>query len=104
MAGGACEASVFCAFGHAATCVCLPLGNYHNMADLAAVQAGTNTEKPTVGREYIAVSDYHGLVDLLLACCTDLADPVAANASSFRARIDSLWTDLKFVLDETARS
>lgn len=99
MAGGACEASVFCAFGHASTCVCLPLGNYHNMADLAAVQAGTNTERPRVGREYIAVGDYHGLVDLLLACCTELADPEGAHASSFRARIDSLWNDLRFVLD-----
>ncbi|HZW11044.1 MAG TPA: hypothetical protein VFF69_14170 [Phycisphaerales bacterium] len=99
MAGGACEASVFCAFGHAATCVCLPLGNYHNMADLAAVQAGKNTDKPAVGREYVALADYHGLVDLLLACATDLADPVAAQASSFRTRLDSLWSDLRFVLD-----
>jgi endoglucanase len=99
MAGGACEASVFCAFGHAATCVCLPLGNYHNMADLAAVQAGTSAQKPTVGREYIAVSDYHGLVDLLLACASELADPLTAQASSFRTRLDSLWHDLRFVLD-----
>lgn len=99
MAGGACEASVFCAFGHSSTCVCLPLGNYHNMADLAAVQAGTNTDKPAPGREYIAVSDYHGLVDLLLACCTELTDPAGAHASSFRARIDSLWDELRFVLD-----
>jgi putative aminopeptidase FrvX len=99
MAGGACEASVFCAFGHASTCVCLPLGNYHNMADLAAVQAGTNQAKPTPGREYIAVADYHALIDLLLACCTELVDPAGAQASSFRARIDSLWNDLKFVLD-----
>ena len=99
MAGGACEASVFCAFGHSATCVCLPLGNYHNMADLTAVQAGTNTDKPAPGREYIAVADYHGLVDLLVACATELADPASANASSFRSRIDSLWNELKFVLD-----
>lgn len=99
MAGGACEASVFCTFGHAATCVCLPLGNYHNMADLAAVQAGTNTEPPRVGREYIAVSDYHGLVDLLLACCVELADPARARMSSFRSRIDGLWEDLRFVLE-----
>lgn len=99
MAGGACEASVFCAFGHTSTCVCLPLGNYHNMADLAAVQAGTNTAKPSPGREYIAVADYHALIDLLLACCTELADASGANAPGFRARIDSLWEDLKFVLD-----
>jgi putative aminopeptidase FrvX len=99
MAGGACEASVFCAFGHASTCVCLPLGNYHNMADLAAVQAGTNTGPARVGREYIAVSDYHGLVDLLLECCTELADPLRAAQSSFRARVEALWEDLRFVVE-----
>ena len=99
MAGGACEASVFCAFGHSSTCVCLPLGNYHNMADLAAAQAGTNTEPLRVGREYIAVSDYHGLVDLLLACCAELADPDRPRMSSFRSRVDSLWDQLRFVLD-----
>lgn len=98
MAGGACEASVFCAFGHASTCVCLPLGNYHNMADLAAVQAGSNQSPPEPGREYIAVRDYHGLVDLLLACATDLADPASAHASSFRQRIDSLWNELSYVV------
>ncbi len=98
MAGGACEASVFCAFGHSSTCVCLPLGNYHNMADLTAAQAGTNTEPLRVGREYIAVSDYHGLVDLLLACCVELTDPAGARMSSFRSRVDSLWDDLRFVL------
>ena len=99
MAGGACEASVFCAFGHSSTCVCLPLGNYHNMADLTAVQAGTNTASPQPGREYIGLSDYHGLVDLLLACATDLADPAGPHTSSFRSRLDTLWDELKFVLD-----
>src|SRR5262245_32899099 len=68
MAGGACEASVFCHAGYEATCVCLPLGNYHNMADLTAVQAGTNTTPPKVAREFIAVADFEGLVDLLVAC------------------------------------
>ncbi|MFI4881913.1 MAG: hypothetical protein ACIAQU_04945, partial [Phycisphaerales bacterium JB064] len=68
MAGGACEATVFCAAGYDATCVCLPLGNYHNMADLAAVQAGSNTTPPAIGPEQIATSDFDGLVDLLIAC------------------------------------
>lgn len=100
MAGGACEASVFCAYGRASTCVCLPLGNYHNMADLAAVQAGTNAAPARAGREYIAVSDYHGLVDLLLACAVELSDPAGAHGSSFRSRVESLWNDLSFVLEE----
>ncbi len=101
MAGGACEASVFCASGLASTCVCLPLGNYHNMADLAAVQAGTNAAPPRIAREYIALADYEGLVDLLVACGRRLAGPEGATlgSASFRQRLDKLWNDLRFVLE-----
>ena len=101
MAGGACEASVFCAHGLASTCVCLPLGNYHNMADLAAVQAGTNEAPPRIAREYIALADYEALVDLLIACGRRLATPegAAIGSASFRQRLDTLWNDLRFVLD-----
>lgn len=95
MAGGACEATVFCAYGYEATCVCLPLGNYHNMADLAAVQAGTNTRAPAVGPEYVSVADYHGLVDLLVACGRKL--PTAAPV---KERIEKLWAEKAFVLSE----
>jgi putative aminopeptidase FrvX len=93
MAGGACEATVFCASGYDATCLCLPLGNYHNMADLAAVQAGTNTTRPRVGPEYIALADFEGLVDLLVACGEFLPE-----APSVRERIDKLWAERAFVL------
>jgi endoglucanase len=93
MSGGACEASVFCHAGFEATCVCLPLGNYHNMADLDRVQAGTNTEPPRVAREYIGVHDYHGLVDLLVACGMKLG-----SASNFPARVEKLWRERSFVL------
>ena len=94
MAGGACEATVFCAHGYASTCLCLPLGNYHNMANLAAAQAGTNDTRPRVGREHIALNDYHGLVDLLIACGTELpsANPVAA-------RLEKLWNERAFILE-----
>jgi len=88
MAGGACEATVFCAYGYQATCLCLPLGNYHNMADLAAVQAGTNKDKPKVGREYIGVSDFEGLVDLLVACGRSLPE-----ASAPIERMEKLWVE-----------
>lgn len=93
MAGGACEASVFCAYGYTATCVCLPLGNYHNMASLAEVQAGTFQGTPRVGREHIGIDDYHGMVDLLIACGRDLP-PTAG----FIDRLDKLWEGRKFVL------
>ncbi|NUQ53850.1 MAG: hypothetical protein HUU19_14285 [Phycisphaerales bacterium] len=94
MAGGACEASVFCEAGYEATCVCLPLGNYHNMADLANVQAGTNTTPPKVGREFISAHDYHALVDLLIACGVSLpsGSPVTALAAK-------LWNDRSWVLN-----
>jgi len=95
MAGGGCEASVFCAAGLESTCVCLPLGNYHNMADLAAVQAGTFQGKPRVGRECISLSDYHGLVDLLVACGLKLEGPMA-----FRERLDRLHAERRYVLEE----
>lgn len=95
MAGGACEATVFCAAGYDATCVCLPLGNYHNMADLAAVQAGTNTTRPSIGSEVISISDFDGLVDLLIACGQELKP-----GGDIDARLEKLWFERNFVLHE----
>jgi putative aminopeptidase FrvX len=94
MPGGACEATVFCSHALEATCLCLPLGNYHNMADLAAVQAGTNTSRPRVGREYISVGDFHALTDLLVACGKSL--PASSPISE---RIEKLWGERRWVLD-----
>jgi putative aminopeptidase FrvX len=96
MAGGACEASVFCAYGYEATCLCLPLGNYHNMGDLDAVQAETNTTRPRVGREYISLSDYRGLVDLLVACGTELPE-----RAPLMDRLEKLFGDRAGVLGES---
>lgn len=95
MAGGACEATVFCNAGYEATCVCLPLGNYHNMADLAAVQAGAFAGRPRVGREFISLSDYEGLVDLLVACGESLTA-----GGAMAERIEKLWNERAFVLEE----
>lgn len=95
MPGGACEASVFCAYGHDATCLCLPLGNYHNMGDLAGVQAGTNTSPARIEPEIISIADFDGLVDLLVECVRSLPDE-----PPIRARIDRLWDERGFVLDE----
>jgi hypothetical protein len=92
MAGGACEASVFCHAGYEATCVCLPLGNYHNMGDLANVQAGTNTTPAKIEREYIGLDDYEGLVDLLIACGERLPE-IGLSPDRF----DKLWNERNFV-------
>ncbi|MEL6739672.1 MAG: hypothetical protein AAFP26_03345 [Planctomycetota bacterium] len=94
MPGGACEASVFCAYGYDSTCVCLPLGNYHNMAGLSEMQAGTHQGRPRIAREYVGVDDYCGMIDLLVACGTSLASKPA-----FRERVEKLWTERSFVLD-----
>ncbi|MDI1289647.1 MAG: M20/M25/M40 family metallo-hydrolase [bacterium] len=94
MSGGACEASVFCHYGYEATCVCLPLGNYHNMGDLTNVQAGTNTRPATIEREFIALSDYEGLVELLIGCGLRLGE-----SGKVSALVTKLWDEKSFVLD-----
>lgn len=93
MPGGACEASVFCHYNHEATCVCLPLGNYHNMANLAEMQARAPGAEPRIAREFIAVDDYLGMVDVLAACGENLPQ-----AGSFRARVEELWSERRYVL------
>ncbi|CAG0962884.1 hypothetical protein PHYC_00823 [Phycisphaerales bacterium] len=95
MAGGACESSVFCDAGYECTCVCLPLGNYHNMGDLAAVQAGTNASPAVIEREFISLTDFDGLVDLLVACGRNL--PAAGSLSS---RFEKLYDERAFVLKD----
>lgn len=95
MAGGACEATAFMAWGYEATCVCLPLGNYHNMANLQAVQDGDShaIASAKVGREFISVSDYRGMIELLVACGTRLtsAEPIVE-------RLERLYADKASVL------
>ncbi|HED54549.1 MAG TPA: hypothetical protein ENJ00_10175 [Phycisphaerales bacterium] len=97
MAGGACEATVFCHAGLDATCVCLPLGNYHNMAQLDAAQKGTLDKPPRVGPEHISIEDARGMVDLLTACGRYLANPPKSKTSQ---KIDDLWDSRKGILEE----
>lgn len=97
MAGGACEATVFCHAGLDATCVCLPLGNYHNMANLDEAQAGT-LKDPKPGREHISLADAQGMIDLLTACGSQLASPPASKTSQ---RLDDLWESRKDILSES---
>ncbi|MEM1330253.1 MAG: hypothetical protein AAGG07_06815 [Planctomycetota bacterium] len=98
MPGGACEASAFCTYGFSATCVCLPLGNYHNMGELDKVQAGVGADgsydgTARVERETIAIADYDGMVDLLLACAVTLPA-----ASALRDRFEKLYGERAYVL------
>ncbi|HZW05731.1 MAG TPA: M20/M25/M40 family metallo-hydrolase [Phycisphaerales bacterium] len=97
MAGGACEAGVFCHAGFDATCLCLPLGNYHNMPHLAELQAGTYdaaaSGPPRCAREFIHTQDYLGLIDLLVALGTNLP-----SSSPLTPLLDKLYSDKKYVL------
>lgn len=99
MSGGACEATVFCTYGYAATCLCLPLGNYHNMSELQAVQDGAwdvaAKGPPRIAREFIGARDYLDFVELLTALGQELPE-----ADSALGRIESLYTTRGFVLNE----
>ena len=70
MPGGACEATAFSSYGYESTCVCLPLGNYHNMQDIDGVLNGQRPAR--VGPEFISVNDYHGMIDLLVRTVREL--------------------------------
>ncbi|MFN0012025.1 MAG: hypothetical protein ACKVS8_10320 [Phycisphaerales bacterium] len=99
MAGGACEASVFCHAGYDATCICLPLGNYHNMTNLEMHQAGTydaaKMGPARCGPETIHTKDFLGLVDLLVALGERLPRP---EEQSFGKRLEKLYKEKGFVL------
>lgn len=92
MPGGACEATCYCAYGYDATCVCLPLGNYHNMGDLDLVEKG-ETDKAVIAPERIGVDDYLNLVDLLVACATGLG-----TTEPIRDRLEKMFEQRRGVL------
>ncbi len=98
MPGGACEATAFQAYGHESTCVCLPLGNYHNMGELdsveQAVKAKSDSIHAPIKPEVIAISDFHNLVELLIACGRHLG-----TVEPITTRLDKLYDDRRFVLD-----
>ncbi len=93
MAGGSCEATAFGAYGVAATGLCLALGNYHNMADIDGVKAGT--AKAVLAPEVISLDDFDGLVNLMLAVVRDL-DTVPLD---LRARLDATFESRRHLLD-----
>ena len=92
MAGGTCEATAFGAYGHHATGLCLPLGNYHNMVDIDGVAAGSAAG--VLGPEEISFDDFDGLVDLMLVAASDLD----ATASALRGRLAANYDERKALL------
>lgn len=94
MPGGTCEASTFAAYGYDSTCVCLPLGNYHNMTDIDGVLAGKRPAR--VGPEYISMDDYHGMVELLVWFAEQIDGGTTA---AIREKMEGLWRDTRKVLE-----
>jgi endoglucanase len=88
MPGGSCEATAFSTYGYESTCVCLPLGNYHNMTDIDGVLAGRRPAR--VGPEHIALDDYHGMIELLVIATTQLD---TARLPTMSSRLDKLLAD-----------
>lgn len=87
MPGGACEATAFRAYGYLSSCICLPLGNYHNMDEA----------KKKIAPESISVDDYHMLVQLLEAVGRDL--PTTRAQQDLVKRLDSLFDRRRGLLD-----
>jgi endoglucanase len=95
MPGGTCEATAFSTYGYRSTCLCLPLGNYHNMVDIDQVQAGQRPAR--VGPEFISVADFHGLVEMLVLCAEGLESPTRP---TLHGRMETLLKEHGHVLDE----
>ena len=93
MAGGTCEATAFSAFGRRSTCICLPLGNYHNMVDIDGVMAGRRPAR--LGPEIISIADYLGLIDMLVVCVMNLD---AARIPPLTDRLNGLLTAHRHLL------
>ena len=86
MPGGTCEASAYQAYGYISTCICLPLGNYHNM----------NETTKKIDSETIAVDDYDGMIRLLVAIGERLDD--GNQTPGLIARLDDLFKGRESVL------
>jgi putative aminopeptidase FrvX len=96
MPGGTCEATAYASYGHVSTCLCLPLGNYHNMVDIDGVLAG---QRPAlVGHEFVSMDDCLGLIEMLEAITDPSIGLDGAKLMTMRQTMETLWTDLNFVL------
>lgn len=95
MTGGACEASCYQAFGYEASCLCLPLGNYHNMSELDRVEdeEPEALEHARCAPEHVAIRDWLGLVELLVQGGTRLEEP-----TPMRDKLETLFTERGDVL------
>ncbi len=87
MDGGTCEATAFHAFGYAATGICVPLGNYHNM----------NTDTRRIDSEYVSLADWERMVDWFEALTLD-RDGYRTGAHPHRAGLEKRLAEWRHLL------
>jgi endoglucanase len=93
MPGGTCEATTFSTYGYESTCLCLPLGNYHNMNDIDGALAGKRNVR--VGPEFISLDDFHGMIKMLMVSVEHMD---SAKIPTLERRMEELHRTRKFVL------
>ncbi len=91
MDGGSCEATAFGVYGYRATGLCLALGNWHNRGNLDEFEAGRG--EPIPMPEEISLSDFHGLIDLLV-----VAAAAVDVETDLRQRFDALYDRTAHIL------
>lgn len=87
MPGGACEATAFRLYGYLSSCICLPLGNYHNMDEA----------NQRIAPESISIDDYHQLITLLTRVGRELHTTQAEQ--DLVARLDRRFDHERHLLD-----
>jgi len=93
MDGGTCEATPYCVYGYDATCICLPLMNYHNM----------DTAKGKIAPEKIDTRDYLNLIDWFVALAQSPGRVEFGNGDpAMNKRLDGLLKKHRRRLETTA--
>jgi endoglucanase len=93
MPGGACEGTVFDAFGYVTAAVCVALGNYHNM----------DRPRHRTGPEFISVSDWQSMVTLFVAAARNLHEFDGTHAA-LRKRLDQRFDNHRHLFRDPAAS
>ena len=86
MTGGTCEATAFQAYGYHATCLCLPLDNYHNM----------NQSTGKISPESISLKDFEAMIRLITHITLTLDNQTTGN---LRTQLDQLFKKRRNILD-----
>lgn len=87
MPGGACEGTVFDAYGYTAAAACVPLGNYHNM----------DRDKKKIGPEFVDVEDWKSMVKLFVALANN-AHTFDPTMGPLKKRLEKRFKSLRRLL------